>query len=283
MWRPAMERIVGTSMFLLLSNTKKKVPIYNADGEPIGEVELPVIFNFPIRKDLIRRAFLAEFTARLQPKGRDPLAGKRTSARSFGVGLGIARVPRIPGLGRAAFVNSAVGGHLAHPPRVEKKIHERINRKEKKLATISALSATSSIEMVKNRGHIFNAETLPIVVDDEVENMIGRTKEAKVFLDKIGVWQDIVRSKERTRIRAGKGKRRGRWYIEPRSVLFIVNNHNSPLARSTRNLPGVDIVEPWLVSILHLAPGGEPGRLTVISSSSLEELARRFSSIPKVV
>ncbi len=277
-----MKRVIGTSMFLLLDGTKK-VPIYDVESKTIGEVELPVIFNFPIRKDLIRRAFLAEFTARLQPKGRDPLAGKRTSARSLGVGLGIARVPRIPGLGRAAFVNSAVGGHLAHPPRVEKKIHERINKKEKKLATISALSATSIVEIVRNRGHIFSIEQLPVIIDDSVEDKISKTKEAKTFLEKIGIWQDIIRAKERTRIRAGKGKRRGRRYIEPRSILFITNNYNSPLARSIRNLPGVDIIEPWLVSVLHLAPGGEPGRLTMISYSSLEELSKRFSMVPEVV
>lgn len=37
-------------------------------------------------------------TARLQPKGTDPMAGKRTTAVSFGVGgLGLARVPRVKG------------------------------------------------------------------------------------------------------------------------------------------------------------------------------------------
>jgi len=30
------------------------------------------------------------------------------------------------------------------------------------------------------------------------------------------------------------------------------------------------------VSVLELAPGGEPGRLTVITSNSLEALAQRF-------
>ncbi len=269
---------VGSTMFLLVEEPPT-VPVYNVEGAKVAEVKLPRVFGLPVRIDLIRRAFLSEFTARLQPKGRDPLAGKRTTARSFGVGLGIARVPRIPGLGRAAFINSAVGGHLAHPPRVEKRIHEEINKKEKRLATASALAATARKEFVEKRGHRFTAETLPVIVEDSVESRITRAKEAKLLLEKLGVWQDIERAKERTRIRAGKGKRRGRRYITPRSILFIVSNHDSPFARAVAGFPGVDIAEPWTVNVLQLAPGGVPGRLTVITESALKMLGERFDPI----
>jgi large subunit ribosomal protein L4e len=266
------------TMFLL-AEEPPTVPVLNIEGARVGEVRLPKVFGLPVRIDLIRRAFLSEFTARLQPKGRDPLAGKRTTARSFGVGLGIARVPRIPGLGRAAFINSAVGGHLAHPPRVEKRIHEEINRKEKKLATASALAATARKEFVVKRGHKFTADHVPVIIEGSIETAISRAKDAKLLLEKIGVWDDIVRAQERTRIRAGKGKRRGRRYITPRSILFIVTNHNSPFAKAVAGFPGVDIAEPWSVNVLQLAPGGVPGRLTVIVEPALEELARRFDSI----
>ncbi len=271
-------RFVGSTMFLL-AEEPPAVPVLDLRGEAVEEVKLPRVFGLPVRIDLIRRAFLSEFTARLQPKGRDPLAGKRTTARSFGVGLGIARVPRIPGLGRAAFINSAVGGHLAHPPRPEKKIHELINRKEKMLATASALAATAREYFVRRRGHVFEAKALPVVVVDEVETRLTRAREVREFLQAIGVWPDIERAKRRTRIRAGKGKRRGRRYITPRSVLFIVNDHNSPFAKAVSGFPGVDVAEPWYVNVLQLAPGGVPGRLTVICRSALDELAKRFSNI----
>ena len=269
---------IGATMFLLIEEPPK-VPVLGLDGSVVEEVQLPRLFGLPVRIDLIRRAFLSEFTARLQPKGRDPLAGKRTTARSFGVGLGIARVPRIPGLGRAAFINSAVGGHLAHPPRPEKKLHELINRKEKVLATASALAATAKEYFVRRRGHRFSAKALPVVVVDEVESRVTTTREAKEFLARIGVWEDIERAKERTRIRAGKGKRRGRRYITPKSVLFILNDHRSPFARAVAGLPGVDVAEPWSVNVLQLAPGGVPGRLTVIARGALPELEKRFSSL----
>jgi large subunit ribosomal protein L4e len=266
-------------MMFLLMEEPPRVPVYSAAGEKIGEVELPAVFGLPVRTDLIRRSFFSEFTARLQPKGRDPMAGKRTTARSFGVGLGIARVPRIPGIGRAAFINSAVGGHLAHPPRPEKKIHEEINKKEKKLATASALAATARREFVERRGHVFSAEAVPVVVEDSVEEAYSTVAGVKELLKKIGVWGDIERAQERKRTRAGKGKRRGRRYVVPKSILFIVSNHNSPFAKAVAGLPGVDVAEPNVVSVLELAPGGVPGRLTVITRSALEALGRRFDPL----
>ena len=267
--------MLGSTMFLL-AGENLKVPVYNVEGEKVGEQELPRFFSLPVRKDLIKRAFLAEFTARLQPKGRDPLAGKRTSARSYGVGHGIARVPRIPGLGRAAFINSAVGGMVAHPPRVEKRIREEINKKEKKLATMSALAATAVINMVRARGHRFEAEALPVLLVGEAEEALSRTRDAREMLKKLGLWSDVERAQKGTKIRAGKGKMRGRRYKEPRSILFIVSNHRSPLALATRNLPGVDVATGKTVSVLELAPGGVPGRLTVITLPALKQLEERF-------
>ncbi|MEM0250395.1 MAG: 50S ribosomal protein L4, partial [Desulfurococcaceae archaeon] len=40
--------------------------------------------------------------------------------------------------------------------------------------------------------------------------------------------------------------------------------------------PGVDIATPGNLSILHLAPGGIPGRLTVITKRALEELLNKY-------
>jgi len=267
------------SMMFLLAEEPPRVPVYSVAGEQVGEVQLPAVFGLPVRVDLIRRAFLSEFTARLQPKGRDPMAGKRTTARSFGVGLGIARVPRIPGIGRAAFINSAVGGHLAHPPRPEKKLHEEINKKEKRLATASALAATARRDFVERRGHVFSAQHVPVILEDIVEQNYDSAAAVKELLRKIGVWEDIERAQRRRRTRAGKGKRRGRRYVMPKSVLFIVSNHNSPFARVVAGLPGVDVAEPGLVNVLQLAPGGVPGRLTVITRSALEALGRRFDPL----
>ncbi|MCQ8905311.1 MAG: 50S ribosomal protein L4, partial [Methanothermobacter sp.] len=90
-----------------------KIKVYSLEGEAIDEMELPEIFNEEFRPDVIKRAVLSAQTARVQPWGPDPMAGKRTSAQSYGAGRGVAMVPRIKNGSRAAFVPQAVGGRRA--------------------------------------------------------------------------------------------------------------------------------------------------------------------------
>jgi large subunit ribosomal protein L4e len=253
----------------------KTVKTYNADGEEKEDYNLPPIFSLPVRLDLIRRAYLSAFTAALQPKGRDPMAGRRTTAHSWGVGRGMARVPRLPN-GRAAFISFARGGHAAFGPHVNERLHERINKREKAYAVASAIAATGREEFVRSRGHVFTVKRLPVILEDEVEDSISRTSDVRKLLSGLGLWSDIVRSQEKTRIRAGKGKMRGRRYVEPKSILFVVTSYTKPFAKAVRNLPGVDVATPANLGILHLAPGGVPGRLTVYVKTALEEIASRY-------
>jgi large subunit ribosomal protein L4e len=266
-------------MVLIVKQVTKEVDVYSATGEVKEKVLLPPIFSVPVRKDLIRRAFHAEFTASLQPKGRDPMAGKRTPAVSLGVGRGLARVPRIPGTSVGALANMTVGGRLAHPTKVQEKIREDINKKEKRLATASALAATASTDLVSIRGHLFDAKVLPVILEDSIEKEVNKAIIAKELLKKLGVWRDVERAYARIRIRAGKGKMRGRRYVEPKSILFILQSADSPFGKAVRNFPGVDVVSAREASVLQLAPGGIPGRLTVITRSALDELNNRFKNV----
>ena len=255
----------------------KVATVYDLEGREAGKIELPEVFGYEVREDVIKRAYLAALTARIQPQGRDPMAGKRTSAESWGVGYGIARVPRVKG-GRypraasAAFVTMAVGGRRAHAPTVEKKIRERINKKEKRLAIKSAIAATAIRELVEKRGHILPPEiSLPIVVKAEIEG-IETVKQAKEFLAKMGLWSDVERVRKRTKIRAGKGKMRGRRYKEGKSLLVVFSG-KCEAVKAFRNLPGVTVAYVKNLSVLHLAPGGVPGRLTLWSEGAIEALA----------
>ena len=71
----------------------KKINVYSLKGKVTGEMELPEIFSEEFRPDLIKRAVLSAQSARIQPWGTDPMAGKRTTAESFGAGRGEAMVP----------------------------------------------------------------------------------------------------------------------------------------------------------------------------------------------
>jgi large subunit ribosomal protein L4e len=247
-----------------------EIPVINLNNEKIDEIEIPEIFNTPIRPSVIKRAVIIQQTHRIQPQGRDPMAGKRTTAESKGTGLGIARVPRIKNSNRAAFGVSIVGGHQAFPPFSTKSIKKKINKKERLLAIRSGIAASVKKEMVANRGHRFpNTLTLPIVVGDELETL-EKTRDVKDFFQSIGIWEDVKRA-DRNKIRAGKGKRRGRKKKVGKGPLIIISEDRG-ISRAARNLPGVDIYRVDDLNAELLAPGTHLGRLIVWSHSAFNKL-----------
>jgi large subunit ribosomal protein L4e len=251
------------------------VGVYSLEGERLKEIELPAVFKMEPRPDLIQRAFLSEMSKKYQPKGVDPMAGKRTSAETWGKGFGVARVRRVkgsrhPSAGRGAFAPFTVGGRRAHPPKVEEVLVEKINKKEYLTALKSAIACTAKEDLVLRRGHKFKVPEFPLVVSKEIEEL-KRTREVKEVLQKLGVWPDVERAKTGKKIRAGKGKRRGRKYRKPVGPLLVIGEDKG-IALAARNLPGVDVVSVKELTVEKLAPGGVPGRLTVWTESAIREL-----------
>ncbi|MCD6572359.1 MAG: 50S ribosomal protein L4 [Thermoplasmata archaeon] len=249
-----------------------KVNIYDLNGEVKNKIDLPEIFNYPIRIDIIKKAFDVLRANKRQPYGADPLAGKRHATASAGKGLGVSRVPRLTQVGsrRAALAPGTVGGRRAHPPKAEKNWKEKINKKEKQMAIKSALSALTNKEIVKQRGHEFDEKiTLPIVVEDRFKD-IKKTKELVEVLKKLRVYEDIERAERGKHIRAGKGKRRGRKYKIPKSILIV--SSRGDIHKSAANLPGLDVITPNQINIEYLAPGGNPGRLTIFTEEALKQI-----------
>ena len=252
-----------------------KVNIKSIQGKDSGKMDLPSVFETYYRPDLIKRAVLSDETKVRQPQGRYPLAGKMTVASSEGPGRGIAKVPRTHSKGthhssRGALINSTRGGRLAHPPRVEKKIVEKINKKEYALALKSAVSATGKEEIVRNRGHkVDEGIEFPIIVEDKFLE-ITKTSEMVQVLGNLGLEGDLERTKYRS-IRSGKGKMRGRRHKTKIGPLLVINdNCNAEL--SARNIPGVTIVKVQDLKISQLAPGTAAGRVTVWTESAVKQL-----------
>ena len=255
---------------------KVSAKIFNLEGKSTGKLRLPTVFKTPVRPDVIKRAVVAIQSHRFQPQGRDVLAGMRTTAESMGVGHGISRVARIKGGGqRGALIPFAVGGRRTHPPVVEKKIGKKIPRKEMKLALRSAVAATASKETVSSRGHIIeDVPDLPLVVVDEIQSLKKTHEVEKAFIQ-VGVWPDVYRVKESRKVRAGKGKRRGRKMKQAVGPLLVITE-NEGVVEAARNLPGVDIVNVNNLNVELLAPGTHPGRFTVWTSSAVEKLNELF-------
>ncbi len=265
-----------------------QVSVLDLSGKPIEEIELPKVFSEPIREDLILRAVLSSQTKRRQPYGTSPLAGKRTGAHFNGgrpgrtgahrwamIGREMARLPRIHGKTvpwltfRARFAPQAVKGREAFPPLVEKVWEQKINDKERRKAIHSAIAATAIKELVAKRGHKVEKLKLPIVVDDKVQS-ISKTKELAEFLEKIGLEEELERIKEK-KVRAGKGKSRGRKYKRKTGVLFVIAEDKG-IGKAVRNLTGCNICKVENLSAEYLAPGASLGRLTIFTKSSIEKL-----------
>ncbi|MDI6806195.1 MAG: 50S ribosomal protein L4 [Candidatus Aenigmarchaeota archaeon] len=261
-----------------------KVNIFNLQGNVVGEIDLPKVFQEQIREDLIARAVLAIWAARRQPYGVDVMAGKRTSAHYHGVrrarwtmmGRDLARLPRLHGkiaphlMWRARFAPMVKGGRRAHPPKVEKIWRVKINKKERRKAIRSAIASTACKECVLARGHkVEKVEKLPIVVDDEIQK-IKKTKDLAEFLKKINLSDELERIKVR-KIRAGRGKVRGRRYKIKKGPLIVVSKDEG-ISKAARNLPGIDVCLVKNLNAELLAPGTVCGRLTIFSRSAMESL-----------
>ncbi|MEM0158023.1 MAG: 50S ribosomal protein L4 [Thermoplasmataceae archaeon] len=249
---------------------KLKVNVYTIDGKVSKQIQLPPIFETEPREDIIRKAFRAVSLSGRQPYGSYPLAGMRRVGHNAGPGHGIARLPRTSGSSVAVLLASFRGGKSAHSPRSSKVLFKGINKKERRLAIASALSLSAVKEKVSGRGHRFNQDlTLPVVVEDSLE-AIRKTKDARAFLETIGLYDDVMRAKEGTKIRAGRGKMRGRPYRVPKSILVVGSSVQS--LRSFSSLPGVDVASRNSLSLAKLAPGGVAGRLTIFTESAIKQL-----------
>src|SRR3990170_2956150 len=125
------------------------------------------IFDEEYRPDLIKKEVLAAQANRQQPYGPHMYAGLRTSAEGWGPGRGVSRVARLKNGSKAARIPQAVKGREAHPPKPETDRTEKINDKERAKAIRSAISATGNAELVKKRGHRFQAN-LPLIAVNEL-------------------------------------------------------------------------------------------------------------------
>jgi len=261
-----------------------KVPIYSIKGKASkSSATLPDAFAEPIRLDLIRRAVRAARANRRQAYGASKRAGYRHSVSWPGKGRGMARTPRKNGGGgRGAEAPNTVGGRRAHPPKAEKEWDLKINAKEKKKAFRSALAATTQETYVSARGHVIPEKaTLPYIIDNKIENLFkdhedeSITKRAISLLGGLGIIEDIDRSAFGKGIRAGKGKRRGRKYRTPKSILVVLSENNGS-EKAFRNLSGVDVTTAKDLNTELLAPGGDPGRLVLFSKAAVSALGERL-------
>ncbi|MFA5406012.1 MAG: 50S ribosomal protein L4 [Candidatus Nanoarchaeia archaeon] len=237
--------------------------VHSINGKELGELKLPEQFNEPIRKDLIKRAYNAIRTHEVQAQGVMLEAGmrhtvelkKRRKVYKSVYGHGRSRTPRKTMSARGkqfSFVGAqvpfAVGGRVAHPPKAEKVIIEKVNKKENRKAIRSAISASKTM-----------------IIEDKFEK-IKKTKEVINALVINGLKIDVNKH-----LKKGVARLRGRSRSYSKGPLLIVSD-KCDLIKSGSNIPGIEVIKVSELNVKLLAPGSKPGRNTVWSESSIKKL-----------
>ncbi|KAH8891288.1 hypothetical protein GQ53DRAFT_746778 [Thozetella sp. PMI_491] len=269
--------------------SRPSVTVISADGKSSGAtVAFPKVFSAPIRPDIVNQVHTGIAKNKRQPYSVSEKAGHQTSAESWGTGRAVARIPRVSGggthrAGQAAFGNMCRSGRIFAPTKVWRKWHVKVNQGQKRFAVASALAASSVAPLVFARGHkISGIAEVPLVVDSKAfeGGAFGKTTAALGLLEAVGASADIERVKASKKLRAGKGKLRGRRHRQRRGPLVVYDPEvdGKELVHGFRNVSGVETSSVYSLNLLQLAPGGHLGRFVIWTSAAFKALDGIYES-----
>jgi large subunit ribosomal protein L4e len=133
------------------------------------------------------------------------------------------------------------------------------------------------------RGHqIMSIPEVPLVVDSELFDgaALGRTAPAVALLKAVGAGPDLERVKGSKKLRAGKGKLRGRRHRQRRGPLVVYDPEvdGVEVVKGLANIPGVESSPVTALNLLQLAPGGHLGRFVIWTSAAFKALDQIYGS-----
>ncbi|KAL2177919.1 60S ribosomal protein uL4 [Thermothelomyces heterothallicus CBS 202.75] len=269
--------------------SRPTVTVFGADGKATGATEvLPKVFSAPIRPDIVKHVHTGMAKNKRQPYAVSEKAGHQTSAESWGTGRAVARIPRVSGggthrAGQAAFGNMCRSGRMFAPTKIWRKWHVKINQGQKRFATASALAASAVAPLLFARGHqVSTVPEVPLVVDSAAVagDALAKTSAALALLKAVGAGPDVEKVKASKKLRAGKGKLRGRRHRQRRGPLVVYSpeTDGKELVKGFRNIPGVETCPVDALNLLQLAPGGHLGRFIVWTSAAIKQLDSVYES-----
>lgn len=153
----------------------------------------------------------------------------------------------------------------------------------RRFATVSALAASSVPALLFARGHqIANVPEVPLVINSEVFSgaAIAKTSAALGLLKSVGAGAEVDKVKGSRKLRAGKGKLRGRRHRQRRGPLVVYDPEvdGKELAYAFRNIAGVETCTVHALNLLQLAPGGHLGRFVIWTSAAFKALDNIYGS-----
>lgn len=157
------------------------------------------------------------------------------------------------------------------------------NPSYRRFATASALAASAVPSLLFARGHQIQAvPEVPLVVDSAAFEgaSAAKTAAALALLKAVGAGPDLEKVKGSKKLRAGKGKLRGRRHRQRRGPLVIYDPEvdGKELVKGFRNIAGVETSSVYALNLLQLAPGGHLGRFVVWSSAAFKALDKVYGT-----
>lgn len=131
------------------------------------------------------------------------------------------------------------------------------------------------------RGHqVSTVPEVPLVVDSAAVSGVSKTSAALALLKALGAGADVEKAKASKKLRAGKGKMRGRRHRQRRGPLVVYSTEvdGKDLVQGFRNIAGVETCPVDALNLLQLAPGGHLGRFIVWTSGAIKELDSVYES-----
>ena len=131
------------------------------------------------------------------------------------------------------------------------------------------------------RGHqVATVPEVPLVIESSAFAGAERTTAALGLLRAVGAGPDVEKVKKSKKLRAGKGKLRGRRHRQRRGPLVVYSaaTDGKELAKGFRNIPGVETCPVDALNLLQLAPGGHLGRFIIWTSAAIKELDSVYES-----
>jgi len=166
---------------------------------------------------------------------------------------------------------------MFNPNKTWRRWHRKISTNQRRYAVVSALAASAVPALVMARGHkIDQVPEFPLVLSDAL-NAVKTTKAAKAILEAVGAYDDVQKSADSRKIRAGAGKARNRRYVQRRGPL-VIYDVSEGMDKAFRNLPGVELSVVDNLNLLDLAPGGHIGRFCVWTRGAFEKLDSIFGT-----
>lgn len=133
------------------------------------------------------------------------------------------------------------------------------------------------------RGHqVSTVPEVPLVVDSDAVagDKVAKTAAAVALLKALGAGPELEKVKASKKLRAGKGKLRGRRYRQRRGPLVVYSPEadGKELIKGFRNIPGVETSPVDALNLLQLAPGGHLGRFIIWTSAAIKQLDAVYES-----